>query len=198
MLSAIQAVNAVRAFKEVVMQEGEQWLYVAITDQVTCHHCLSKDQRVYSATDELDLLDVFPDLTRISANEIAPNVHMTLWGKDTCRCRLYRYGSSDNVPSRKPPEVRRGGYRTTSPEDIGLSNDELNRIVYEKPTQYPLEPAIKEPLESPEIVRKLPYLITDQQYMNFLDGLLAAGAISAGIYDLIVKRRKQQKKQQEK
>jgi hypothetical protein len=47
-------------------------------------------------------------------------------------------------------------------------------------------------------VPELPKKVTDQEFDEWVTGLLAAGYISAAIYDLIVARRKKKKKETEK
>ena len=63
------------------------WTYITITDDRTCDTCLMLDKGNYIG---IDLRILFPNLEIISANQILPRTHMTLWGKDTCRCTMLR------------------------------------------------------------------------------------------------------------
>ena len=67
--------------------EDQQYLYVAIVDDATCETCLDYEQNVFSQ-EEID--SEFPDWFKADG-VIHPNVHMTLWGKATCRCSLFAY-----------------------------------------------------------------------------------------------------------
>jgi hypothetical protein len=120
--------------------ETRGWMYVAIVDDDTCDTCLDNENQLVYTDSELE--DEFPDMRRVGPDEIYPNVHMTLWGKDgTCRCRLFRYGEGKG----DEPDLPRGP-------------------------------------------------VSDEEFDDWLTGLLAAGSIAANIYDLIMKRRKEKKK----
>lgn len=117
-------------------------MYVAIVDDDTCETCLDNENQLVYTDDEIE--DEFPDRHVLSDNEIYPNVHMTLWGKDgTCRCRLFRY-SSKGAGAGDEPELPKGP-------------------------------------------------ISDKEFDDWVSGLLAAGYITAAVYDSIVARRKRKK-----
>lgn len=64
------------------------WRYIDTGDPDNeCEHCARF--RSYEFTGN-QLRQYFPDLTVESENLIYPNVHMTLWGKPTCKCLLIR------------------------------------------------------------------------------------------------------------
>lgn len=63
------------------------WDYMNLGDpQSECEHCLRYDGKQFTG----DMLRTyFPDLM-FDGEDILPRVHVTLWGKDTCKCRLIR------------------------------------------------------------------------------------------------------------
>jgi hypothetical protein len=95
MLRAIQAVQIVQDKKWIPEELSEWgffskldvWHYISISDTRRCWNCEQFDGLDFFGD---ELRSMFPDLTIESANVIAANVHMTLWGKDTCRCKLVR------------------------------------------------------------------------------------------------------------
>jgi hypothetical protein len=64
------------------------WHYRGIYDSESqCEHCKGFDNKDYLGS---SLRTNFPDLEVIDEYTIYVNYHMTLWGKDTCRCYLWR------------------------------------------------------------------------------------------------------------
>lgn len=72
------------------------WDYMNLGDpESECEHCLRYDGKQFTG----DMLrTLFPDL-EFDGDDILPRVHMTLWGKDTCKCRLIRINTSNVAPS---------------------------------------------------------------------------------------------------
>lgn len=165
MQSLIDAINAIQE----VIQEDEQWIYIAVTDNVTCNHCLQNDGKIFRRNQELDLIDIFPDMVEESPTVIYPNVHMSLWGKPTCRCKLFLSNLArleDNQPvnpvmSEKPQT------------DHALPKPETPRALTYNP--FELDQAEKE--------------LSDNQYKSVLDGLLSLGYLSTAVYSAILTRR---------
>ena len=95
MLKAVQAVQAVLDKKWIPEELGEWsffskfdvWHYISISDSKRCWNCEQFDGLDFFGD---ELRSIFPDLKIESANVIAANVHLTLWGKETCRCKLVR------------------------------------------------------------------------------------------------------------
>ena len=70
------------------------WTYYALGDPDSkCNYCSQFDGQTFTGA---DLRVMFPD-HEWDGSDIYPNVHMTLWGKDTCKCRLIR------EPNDEPP-----------------------------------------------------------------------------------------------
>ena len=64
------------------------WTYIAEGPLDTnCPKCMELDAQDFTGT---YLRAMFPDLVILDEDTIYPNVHMTLWGKDTCKCILRR------------------------------------------------------------------------------------------------------------
>ena len=93
MISAVQAVAAVKRIPEewhikTFFSIYDLWQYYGLGDpESECETCLGYDGKVFSGD---QLRHVFPDLIIEGPDDIYPNVHMTLWGKDTCKCKLIR------------------------------------------------------------------------------------------------------------
>jgi hypothetical protein len=63
------------------------WTYYALGDADSkCNYCNQFDGQTFTGS---QLRSVFPDHI-FTGDDIYPNVHMTLWGKDTCKCLLIR------------------------------------------------------------------------------------------------------------
>jgi hypothetical protein len=145
-LQAIRIVQAVQKAKQLTFG----WMYVAVTDEVTCRTCLDYENQLVFSDEELD--DNFPDRKQISEREIYPNVHMTLWGRDDqCRCRLFPYG-----------------------KNVGAGEGDGGDLP------------------------KVPTKVSDEEFDDWLTGLLSAGYITAAIYDKVVARRKLKRKEENK
>lgn len=67
--------------------EFDVWHYISISDSRRCEYCEKLDGHDFFGD---ELRSFFPDLEIRSANIIDVNLHMTLWHKDTCRCKLVR------------------------------------------------------------------------------------------------------------
>lgn len=52
-----------------------------------CEFCKKYSGQTFTGA---QLRQVFPDLVIQGEDDIYPNVHMTLWGKETCKCTLIR------------------------------------------------------------------------------------------------------------
>ncbi|MDH5786990.1 MAG: hypothetical protein OEZ40_01680 [Candidatus Bathyarchaeota archaeon] len=95
MLRAVQAVQIVKDKKwipEELSEEGffsefDVWHYISISDGRRCEYCEKLDGHDYYGD---ELRSFFPDLVIRSANVIDVNLHLVLWGKPTCRCKLVR------------------------------------------------------------------------------------------------------------
>ena len=72
------------------------WTYYARTyrdpEGETCPYCNQFDGQTYPGS---YIRSIFPDYIWVG-DDIYPNVHQTLWGKDTCACLLIR--EPDDVP----------------------------------------------------------------------------------------------------
>ena len=75
-----------------------------------CEYCEWFDGKTFTGA---QLRFLFPDLKIIDRDEIHPRVHMTLWGKDTCKCRLYRRSKDYSAK----PAVHIGDYPPEKFED---------------------------------------------------------------------------------
>ena len=120
----------------------------------------------------MTLIDKFPDLVWESDVVVRPNVHMGLWGKDTCRCRIF-LASLANLEDNQPDKP----VINDKPKIDGLlPKPEQPKIT---PDSFKIEPDQKE--------------LSDNQYLNFLDSLVALGYISTTVYSAIIGRREKQK-----
>jgi hypothetical protein len=64
------------------------WTYIAEGPLDTnCPKCMELDAQDFMGA---HLRQMFPDLMIMDEDTIYPNVHQTLWGKDTCKCVLRR------------------------------------------------------------------------------------------------------------
>ena len=64
------------------------WTYIAEGPiEENCPKCMELDTQDFQGS---YLRAMFPDLVILDEDTIYPNVHMTLWGKDTCKCILRR------------------------------------------------------------------------------------------------------------
>jgi hypothetical protein len=156
------------------LEQDEQWVYVAITDELTCQHCLQHEGKVFRRNQELDLLDIFPDLSYENDVTISPNVHMTLWNKPTCRCKLFLANLTE--------------LHINQPDTPVMDNEP--KLDSEQPTVKPPEPAY--PLENPFQIKPSQWRLSDNQFNNFLNGLASLGYITTTIYGSIVNRREKQ------
>jgi hypothetical protein len=96
-LQAVQAVKTLRdsrlrrpmAIKESLTFFGQYdlWHYISISDDRRCKWCEAYDGKEFVGR---QIRTIFPDLEIRSPNIIDPHVHTTLWGKQTCRCKLVR------------------------------------------------------------------------------------------------------------
>lgn len=97
-LSLLKAVRAVQTVKdkrwipEELREWGyfskfDIWHYISISDTRRCKWCEKFDGHDFYGD---ELRSFFPDLKIRSPNVIDVNLHMTLWGKPTCRCKLVR------------------------------------------------------------------------------------------------------------
>ncbi len=180
----VEVVNAVKAIgysylepideiipKHPMAQEEEQWVYVTDPGYTNCEHCLGHEAQVFVRNQELDLIDIFPDLTYDNAVTISPNVHMTLWGKKTCQCKMFLSNLAKLVDEQPVKPVM----------DTPLIDEFVK----------PVEPKIL--LENPFKIEPDQTRLTGNQYTSFLDGLLYLGYISTAIYNVIINRRQDQK-----
>ena len=64
------------------------WEYYELGDPDSeCEHCKQYSSKTFVGS---ELRAEFPDLIIEDQDTIYPNVHMTLWGVDTCKCLLIR------------------------------------------------------------------------------------------------------------
>ena len=156
-------------------ESDELWVYVAITDNVTCEHCLRNEGKVFRVGrggGYMALIDEFPDLIWESDVVVRPNIHYTLWGRETCRCKIFMASLAkleDNQPvnpvMNEKPKI-----------DFSLPKPE-------KPQTSPIDAFKVEPDQKE---------LTDNQYVSFLDGLVSLGYISTTVYSAIIGRREKQ------
>lgn len=93
---------------------NDVWYYRGVFDPKSqCDHCRDKDGKTFLGS---SLRQEFPDLEVIDENTIYVNLHMTLWGADTCRCYLWR-----EVPLNVNPEV------TVTGEEIGAPESKIEK-----------------------------------------------------------------------
>jgi hypothetical protein len=179
MLNALEAVQAVIAYQKAlgVTEQDEQWVYVTDAGSNTCEHCLEREGQVYTRNNELDLMDIFPDLTYDSDTTISPNVHMTLWGKMTCKCKLFLSNLS---------------VLTNNQPDKPIMDDPETKLEDLKPVEQ-VKPSVENNPFQIDFDQKQ---LSDTQYIDFLDGLLSLGYISLATYQAIIARRKKQNQNQ--
>jgi hypothetical protein len=110
-LEAVQAVEAVaksqkrlpEGFKQTVYSSMDLWHYVLEEGANHCEYCKGFADKIFLGS---ELRTWFPDHIVESENKIYVNYHMTLWGKDTCKCYLYRVDSAaDPYSSKYEPEI---------------------------------------------------------------------------------------------
>lgn len=99
LIDVVQAVNAARqaaAYSRIpknlrgssFFSEYDLWDYQELGDpEDECEYCKEHGDHTYSGS---ELRSLFPDLIVVTEDAIYPNVHMTLWGKQTCKCLLTR------------------------------------------------------------------------------------------------------------
>jgi hypothetical protein len=172
----IRVIQAARAVRD-LQQEDELWLYIAITDDVTCSACLEHDGQVFRRNNELDLTDIFPEMTQESATVIRPNVHMALWGKPTCRCKLF-LSNLAMLEEHQP--------------DKPVMNEQPQ---LEKPLTKQVTPTKPTPTNNPFLLELEQTQLSESQYSTALEGLLYFGYISLEVYNAVINRRKKQKEQ---
>jgi hypothetical protein len=165
MISAVKAVLAVIE----VLEEDEQWVYVTDPSYNNCEHCLNRDGDVYTRNQELDIIDIFPDYIQESPTVILPRVHMTLWGKDSCKCKMF-LSNLAKLDDHKP-------------ESPILDDPEKPAI----PLPDKTIPEPKPILLTPEQTQ-----LTGNQYTDFLGNLLSLTYISFAAYTAIIGRRNRQ------
>ena len=74
------------------------WTYYALGPTTTeCTFCTGYNQQSFTGA---QLRQVFPDLEIEDEDTIYPNVHMTLWGTETCKCLLMR-----EIEDRNPEDL---------------------------------------------------------------------------------------------
>ena len=96
-IGAVQAVKAVQSrqaasewflLAALLLEPDALWQYMALGDPDTrCEHCDQLDGNIYTGE---DLRRSFPDLIFYDADNVYPNLHMTLWARDTCKCLITR------------------------------------------------------------------------------------------------------------
>ena len=96
-LEVIKAVEAVEKARQRIPEElygksffghYDLWMYIDTKDDENeCDTCKGFRWTTIAGS---ELRSTFPDLTIWDENMILPNVHMTLWGADTCKCVLIR------------------------------------------------------------------------------------------------------------
>lgn len=68
------------------------WMYEDEKSDSECNYCETYSGELFAGN---QLRTVFPDLLVVSPDLIYPNVHWTLWQKDTCKCKLTRVPFGD-------------------------------------------------------------------------------------------------------
>jgi hypothetical protein len=64
------------------------WMYIAEGPiETNCPKCMELDAQDFMGS---HLRQMFPHLVILDEDTIYPNVHMTLWNRDTCKCILRR------------------------------------------------------------------------------------------------------------
>ena len=96
MQQAIEAVLAVHEARKHINIDTKKtffsmfdvWTYIAEGPiDTNCPKCMELDAQDFQGS---YLRAMFPDLVILDEDTIYPNVHMTLWGKPTCKCILRR------------------------------------------------------------------------------------------------------------
>jgi hypothetical protein len=116
-LAAVSAVHEARKHinfdtKKTFFGHYDVWTYIAEGPiDTNCPKCMELDAQDFMGA---HLRQMFPDLMIMDEDTIYPNVHMTLWGKDTCKCILRRasepldildiYDGDNLEPYKKAPE----------------------------------------------------------------------------------------------
>jgi hypothetical protein len=113
MINAVLAVQAVQEARKRIPDEYKHlsyfgaydlWYYIDTPNTTPghseCETCMQFRAHNFAGN---QLRQYFPDLTIESENLIYPNVHMTLWGTDTCKCTLIRV--TDNPDFNDPSKV---------------------------------------------------------------------------------------------
>ena len=79
------------------------WMYKGVYSVTPgheqCPYCQAFDNHEYSGT---VLRSTFPDHLIFNGDKIYVNYHQTLWGKDTCKCYLFRVGSKYDTGPKFP------------------------------------------------------------------------------------------------
>lgn len=66
------------------------WHYIGVYGPNQCFHCADFDGKDYFGP---EIRFLFSDHTIMDEDHIAVNYHVTLWGKETCKCELRRVGT---------------------------------------------------------------------------------------------------------
>jgi hypothetical protein len=104
-MNILQAIEAVRVMQDkrwipeelhdrTFFSYQDVWHYISISDDRRCKYCEMYDGEDYFGD---QIRTFFPDLEIRSPNIIDVNVHLTLWNKDTCRCKLVRVYSEETT-----------------------------------------------------------------------------------------------------
>lgn len=107
-LEAYEAVSAVEAVYKAKQRVPEElygfsffgaydiWEYYELGDPDSeCVYCKEYGAKVFSGN---QLRSIFPDLIIEDEDTIFPNVHKSLWGADTCKCKLIRLNKEKVKP----------------------------------------------------------------------------------------------------
>jgi hypothetical protein len=92
-LAAVSAVHEARKrlsidTRKTFFGHYDVWTYIAEGPLDTnCPKCMELDAQDFMGA---HLRQMFPDLVIMDEDTIYPNVHMTLWSKNTCKCVLRR------------------------------------------------------------------------------------------------------------
>lgn len=108
MQETLEAVCAVEAFEKARQRIPEEllgvgffgaydlWEYYELGDvNSECEYCKEYGGKAFAGN---QLRTIFPDLIIEDEDTIYPNVHMTLWGKETCQCSLIRVNTEKVKP----------------------------------------------------------------------------------------------------
>lgn len=167
----VQTVRAVQAVID-LQSFNETWVYVTSPGNV-CEHCLSHEAEVYhtgSGEAYMTLIDKFPDLIWESDVLIRPNLHYTLWSKDTCKCRIFR-------------------------SDLALLQENTpDKPVMETEQTLTESPQIKTPTETnnPFMIDPETTSLSASEYGDFLTGLAGLSYISTSLIGALMNRRGKQ------